>query len=107
MSANFLAASSKATYARYVCVAESIMKNKTVPLLVVSLAVDVSVVNAPRISPVHETGFLISIKKDIHLMIQAPDTFLINDHKPATFQYRTFYPHLSALFHEFHVRDMD
>lgn len=106
MSSNFFVANAMATYARYICVASTIIKTDRVFLLPVSLAMDALVVKTLCITHLADPGLYISTKEDILLMIQAAGALVKINHNPAPFPACLSCRHARSLLDEIHVFNM-
>lgn len=107
MLSNFLAANPKATFARYIRVAKSMIKKESVPPLLVSLFMDAPVLTTPGITHINDAGFYISTAEVIFLMTQAADAFVKNDHKLAAFYASALYSQVKALLDEIRIHHME
>lgn len=107
ISSSFFAANSKPTCAHYIRVTKILMKIKSALALLVSLAMDIPVMNMLGLTHLDDPGFYIYTEDNTLLMIQTADVFVKNTHKPTLFQAIAFYRHVRALLVEVYVLDME
>lgn len=83
MPSNIFSENSRLTHLRYITVSQMMIKYKGVLRLLLELAMDYPASTTLGISYLDDSGLFISFEDDILGMIEAADTFVKNDHKPA------------------------
>lgn len=107
MSSSIFAANCKVFYARYICFAKMMGKDKGDLALEVSVAMERSVAKRMGTTHLDEPDPCFHNEEDVLLKKKSLHHILKNDNKPAFLRASAFYSHASALFDECHIRDME
>lgn len=90
MPSNFFAASSIATYIRYIVVCIVMFKHRGILILLVKPKRDAPATKTLSITQFGDPNLYISSEKNIFYIIQAANLFVTNDYRRASFQTNCF-----------------
>lgn len=103
---NFLAASSRAMYMRYICVSKMMIKHQGILPALGRLVEGAPVAKPLRITHLNDPNLYLYSKAYILMVIQAPEQFVKNNCKPGPFIENRLYAEITILLHELHTWHM-